>query len=160
MNAGVTGEYTSRSMGGRTRPHTITLEDLETGAVAARRTEYSFMLNANDDHTIARFMLHGTVPYTLNTNDALCGSTPNGSAAVEIGGGSADVTWMDAAGTVLLTQNNVSGEATLDGLGAGEYTVNVSGNNACGALVQNFFIEAPPAIEVAAVSTSHLRQRC
>jgi len=156
VNAGVSGTYTiTLNEVGEIGLTCITLEDLETGAITPLNgsTEYSFTLNANDDHTIARFMLHGTVPYTLNTTDALCGAVPNGSATAVIGGGSADVAWMDAAGNVLLTQNNVSGEATLDGLGAGEYTVNVSGNNACGALVQNFFIEAPPAIGLAAATT-------
>lgn len=150
VNAAITGEYTIALVESGNMPMTcLTLEDTELGTFTVMNdgATYTFTMDADDDPALARFILHATAPIAFSSSDALCGADPDGSATVTVSAGPADVIWMDDMGNAILTQTGVSGEATITGLGAGGYEVQVSTSSACGSLDQSFTIEAPFVLE-------------
>ncbi len=150
VNAAVSGNYTiSLTEAGELPMTCLTLEDTELGITTVMNDggSYTFSLQADDDATVARFVLHASAPIAFASTNALCGADPDGGASVTISAGAADVTWTNGFGETLLAQTAVSGEATIGGLGAGSYEVHVSTTTACGALVQPFIIDAPFVLE-------------
>lgn len=150
VNAGVTGTYTlTITEQGEVGLTCITLEDLVTGTITPMNdgATYSFVLNANDDPSVARFMLHATMPVAFTSTNALCGGAPDGSASVTILNGPADVVWTDDLGNQILADMGVTGVSSIGDLGPGGYEVHVYSGTACGALTMPFFIEAPFVLE-------------
>ncbi len=155
VNAGVSGTYSltvvAQGIDGLT---CITLEDLLTGVITPMNdgAVYTFQLGANDDASLARFVLHATAPALLYTQDATCGGQATGEASVVVPVGPSDITWMDIGGETLLTQSGISGGvAIITGLDAGGYLVSVTAG-VCGALVTEFAINAPFVLEAQAES--------
>lgn len=153
VNAGVSGEYSitvnAQGIDGLT---CITLEDLVTGSVTPMNdgVVYTFQLGADDDASVARFILHATAPVELSTFDATCGGTPNGEATMLVPQGPVDIAWYDNAGDLLLSQPGImGGAAIIAGLDAGSYTVSAT-IGACGAMVREFAINAPFVLEAQA----------
>ncbi|MBK8500280.1 MAG: PKD domain-containing protein [Flavobacteriales bacterium] len=149
VNAGVTGEYTiTLTEVGDLGLTCITLEDTELGTFTVMNSgsTYTFTMDADDDPSLARFVLRATAPIAFSSSDALCGADPDGQASVNLPVAS-DVTWTDGSGVVILAQSGVAGEVALTGLGAGSYAVHVSTTSACGELVQDFTINAPFVLE-------------
>jgi len=157
VNAGVTGEYTiTVSEQGELGLTCITLEDLATGAITpmSNGATYTFQLDAADDETVARFLIHATAPALLYAEDATCGGQANGQATIVAQGGPHDITWRNIAGEVLLVQTGISsGVATITGLEAGGYSVSVT-TETCGTLSRDFSISAPFVLEGQAFATN------
>jgi hypothetical protein len=150
VDVAVTGTYTiNLSEAGELPFSCITLEDTQTGAVTVMNNggSYSFTINANDDASVARFILRSSAPMAFSSADVLCGNVADGSATVEVGTTAADVTWTDAFGNTLLEQLAATGTATIEGLDAGSYEVRVNTNTACGEFVRGFTINAPFVLE-------------
>ncbi|MBK9420561.1 MAG: PKD domain-containing protein [Flavobacteriales bacterium] len=158
VDVDVTGTYTiSAAIAGMQGLSCISLEDLSTGTITPLTdgASYSFAINADDDASAPRFLLHGTAPLPLYAENATCANTPNGTATVVVANGPVDINWTDAFGNILLTQNGIeNGVAINDVLGAGNYSVHVSPMGACGTVAADFSIEAPAAISTLATSTA------
>jgi hypothetical protein len=152
VKAGVTGMYTiTVGLNGITSLGCLSLEDLTTGTITpiADGASYTFALEATTE-PVQRFIIHGSVPMTLDVLDATCGGVNNGQATVNVPAGPVDITWTDAFGNVLLQQNGISaGSATFGGIGVGSYTVRVNSGEVCGELVSDFGITAPFVLEAA-----------
>ncbi len=128
----------------------LVLEDLVTGNITPLTSgaEYNFTMLANADASQPRFMLHATAPVQQQLTDVSCHGAANGEAMVQVPSGqSFDVTWMDAAGTVIGTQEGSVGSATISTLAVGNYMVSVNNDAACGALTSAFTIAEPFALE-------------
>ena len=79
----------------------------------------------------------------VNVTDPLCPGQNTGSATAQgMGNGPWDYVWMNSVGLVLLTQNNIAGVSTINGLAPGSYTVRVTDNTGCTANAA-FTITAP-----------------
>lgn len=133
----------------------LSLEDLATGTVTpiGEGASYTFTMEADADPDQLRFQLRATAPVPFSSLNATCASAPNGQASVEVAQGPVDITWTDAFGNVLLQQTVDAGTASLGGLQAGSYAVNVSAGGACAQLSMPFTISAPFELEaVASVS--------
>ena len=158
VDVDVTGTYTiSAAIAGMQGLSCISLEDLSTGSITPMTdgASYSFAINADDDASTPRFLLHGTAPLPLYTENATCANNPNGTATVVVANGPVDITWKDAFGNILLSQNGIeNGVAINDVLGAGNYSVHISPMGACGEVAADFSIEAPEAISTLATSTA------
>jgi PKD repeat protein/subtilisin-like proprotein convertase family protein len=151
VNAAVTGTYTiTAEMSGIRSLSCLSIEDLATGTITtlADGASYSFVMDANDDASEPRFLIHGSAPLPLVVENSTCAAAGNGSAMVNVGESPVNVTWMNANGGVLLQQDNVSGEAIYEGIAPGNYQVSIATGNACGTLVAEFSVEEPFAIEV------------
>ncbi|HRH37472.1 MAG TPA: PKD domain-containing protein, partial [Flavobacteriales bacterium] len=154
VNAGVTGEYTiTLTQVGDLGLTCITLEDLALGTITPMDGggTYTFTLGADDDATVARFVLHATAPMPFATTDALCGANPDGHAEVTVVNGPNDVLWTDDLGNTILSDVAVDGISTITNLAPGSYQVHVLTTSACGALVRDFTIEAPFVLEAQGV---------
>lgn len=82
---------------------------------------------------------------TVATTDPLCPGQNTGSAiATGMGASPWDYVWTNSTGTVLLTQNNIPGNGTLNGLAPGNYTVSVTDNNGCTSSAAFTINAAPP----------------
>ncbi len=152
VRATVAGTYTiTTNLSGIGTLSCLTIEDLVTGTVTPLTdgASYSFT-QAVTEAPVERFLIHGSAPIAFSAMDATCGGEDNGQATVEITGGTADVTWTDGFGTVLLQQTDVEpGTITFAGLAPGNYMVRVTSSEACGELVAEFAIEAPFVLEAA-----------
>lgn len=128
----------------------LVLEDLQTGTMVpveeGATLTVALQANAGDE---PRFLVHASAAVQRTFLDATCPGASDGSAAVTLPEGLvADVIWMDALGGVILTQNDVTGTAVIDGLAEGEYQVSVDGETGCGSLNSDFVIAAPAPFEV------------
>ncbi|MCC6938694.1 MAG: PKD domain-containing protein [Flavobacteriales bacterium] len=153
VNVAVSGTYTITVLqAGEIGLTCITLEDLATGIITpvVGSATYSFTIDAADDETVGRFILHATAPLPLNVMDPLCGTVADGMATVNVTGAPADVTWSDDNG-VLLMQEGVSGETAITGLSSGTYYVRVGSTGVCGDLGTGFTINAPFELEAAGI---------
>jgi hypothetical protein len=152
VRATVAGTYTiTTNLSGIGTLSCLTIEDLVIGTVTPLTdgASYSFT-QAVTEAPVERFLIHGSAPIAFSAMDATCGGEDNGQATVEITGGTADVTWTDGFGTVLLQQTDVEpGTITFAGLAPGNYMVRVTSAEACGELVAEFAIEAPFVLEAA-----------
>lgn len=131
------------------------LEDLATGVSTPlfEGATYSFAALSADNVDEPRFVLHATAPIALTATDATCHGRDDGSASLQLTSGPVDVSWADANGVVVLEQNAVlPGNSDLVALPAGEYSVHVSGDAACGTLSTTFVIEEPAAMEAEAIT--------
>ena len=92
---------------------------------------------------------------TVVTTDPLCLGQNTGTAvATGMGLSPWDYIWTNSAGTILLTQNNIAGTSTLNGLAPGNYIVSVTDNNGCTS-GSAFTITAAPAFS-AVMNTTNL----
>jgi hypothetical protein len=153
VDVGVTGTYTITA--GTLASSVLTcmsLEDLSTGDITplTEGATYTFTMAASADPAIVRFQLRATAPLAFAMTDATCGGSPSGQASVEVGQSPLDVTWTDAFGNVLLQQSATTGTATLGGLSAGSYRVQLMGLGACPSVARDFTITEPFALEVQA----------
>ena len=124
------------------------LEDTQTGTLTALTdgAQYSFQLAAGAS-TTPRFMIHSTAAVPLTLEPGFCGGT--GSATVDLGNNTADITWTTPTGTVVLEQLGASGENTFSTNVAGNYTVHISTNAVCGEIVQDLYIDIDETAVVA-----------
>jgi len=149
--AKVAGTYTiTASMVGIQSLSCMSLEDLVTGNVTALTdgSAYSFTLDPAADTSTPRFLLHASAPLPLLVTDPICGGNP-GQATVTVNNGPLNVNWTDAFGNSLLQQTDVNGNAVFSNIAEGNYEVHVTPGGACGELVADFSIIAPPAVEAA-----------
>ncbi len=131
----------------------LSLEDLTTGTITAMTAgaTYSFTAGAEDDDTVARFVLRASAPVPMITDDATCFGANNGRGTViNTGGSQMDITWTDAGGSIFLQQTIADGIAATGDLAPGEYNVRVTANTACGELVSPFTISEPAELELLA----------
>jgi len=90
----------------------------------------------------------GVVGASFNTQDESCYSADDGIATVNLpnNGGQWDVTWLDVFGNTLQVDNNITTAATLNGLEAGAYYVEMYDQvNDC-AVIDTVYINQPPPI--------------
>lgn len=91
----------------------------------------------------------------VNVTQPLCPGQSTGSATAQGAGNSPwDYVWTNAAGVVVLTQNNISGSSTLSNIAQGSYTVSVTDNTGCNSN-SAFTINAPSAFS-AVMNTTNL----
>jgi len=129
----------------------LVLEDMTTGTMTPmlEGATYSFSMEAADDATAERFVLHASAPVVLSTEATRCYGDANGTGTVVYAGtGPMDISWTNSTGVVLDQQTITEGSATVNGLAAGEYNVEVSSTSACGSLSTSFRIEEPAAMEI------------
>src|SRR5690606_903513 len=127
----------------------VSLEDLSTGTITPLNNgaAYSFQIDAEDDWSTPRFMLHASAPIGFNTNNVTCSGANDGMAEVQITGDPVDLTWTETFGTVIDQQNNVSGTIALNDLAPGSYMISVGNSGTvCGELIHEFSITAPFAL--------------
>lgn len=149
LNAAVTGTYTiTAEMTGDHPLSCISIEDVATGTIVpfGDGASYSLTLQANDDPSMPRLMLHATAPLALDLQPATCHGANTGAATIDVGSDPVDITWNGPDGSVQ-TLTGVSGPVTLDALAAGSYTFTVATGAACGQLQGSFSIEQPFALE-------------
>lgn len=159
VDVAVTGSYTITAtdmelLGGLS---CLTLEDLVTGTITPMQegATYSFTIAANASSTTPRFMLHASAPIAFAAQNATCANSSDGRAEVVIVNGPTDVVWSDAFGNVLLSQPGMPvGEASIEGLPAGNYQVSVGTSTACGVLTHLFTITEPFGMEAEAQTTA------
>lgn len=156
LNAAVSGTYTVTSeMTGEHALSCISIEDLVTGDVVpfGDGSSYTFTMQANDDPSVPRLLLHATAPLAMEVTPATCFGSNTGGAVIAVGEGPVDFTWTTPDGTVQ-TMADISGSVTLEALAAGQHGFTVSTGTACGELAGSFTIEQPHAMEVSVSSTS------
>jgi PKD repeat protein len=154
--AAVSGTYTiTANMVGIQSLSCMTLEDLVTGSITPLTdgAAYSFTLDPADDGETPRFLLHASAPLPLLLDEPVCGGNP-GQATVTVNNGPLNINWTDAFGNTLLQQMDVNGNAVFSNIPAGNYAVHVTPGGACGELVADFSITAPPAVEAAVENTT------
>lgn len=157
VKVGVSGIYTLRiyDAQGIMGTSCLVLEDVQTGISTALvdGAEYSFSINSTDVADPARFLVHASAALPRYYEAATCAGVADGQATVvNTGTTPVDVTWMDELGSVMLLQGQVSGVATITGLAAGDYLVQVS-NTGCGQLMEPFTIDEPSTLDATATST-------
>jgi hypothetical protein len=124
----------------------VILEDKLTGnftTLTDAQNTYSFSM---DDTTNApRFVLHlYEATQSLGTAPGTCHGTNDGSAEIKLHPGSFELTWYNAADSLLHTSQNVSDSASLDQLAPGNYYIEVWRNDAaCMPTKEHFTIFAP-----------------
>ena len=153
VNVAVNGTYTvtATELEGITGVSCLTIEDLQTGAITplTEGASYSFVVLANDDENEPRLLLHATGPVQRTVEAVSCNGAADGSATVTLpGGNDQTVTWMTAFGQVIAQQTMSNGSATLTGLEAGNYSVSVAVQQGCPAIVGDFTLTQPFALEV------------
>lgn len=131
----------------------LVLEDLQTGTstTLSEGATYSFTANVNDPDT-PRFLIHLSAPVTNDITAISCNGAGDGEAVAQgSGSGPWTYTWYDNGGNVLLDET-LNGASQLDGLAAGEYSVEVSSDSGCGSLINSFEIVEPNPLDAAALS--------
>ncbi len=155
VNVAINGTYTISASNMENLGLTcLTLEDLETGAtsVLAEGSTVDFTINASDDPTAPRFILHGTAPMDLHATDASCYGVADGLVELELGSGNFDINVTDASGSIIQAQAGASGSVSLQGMPTGQLMIHVSGIPGCGELSQAFSIQAPAELEITALT--------
>ncbi|MBK9535577.1 MAG: PKD domain-containing protein [Flavobacteriales bacterium] len=149
VQTGVAGTYTITAGISGNPFSCMWLEDTQTGTLTALTdgAQYSFQLEAGAS-TTARFLMHSTAAVPMVLEGGLCGA--NGSATVDLGNNTADITWTTPTGTVVLEQLGATGENTFSTNNAGNYTIHISTNAVCGEMVQDFYIDIDATDVVAA----------
>lgn len=90
----------------------------------------------------------GSVGASFDTQDESCYAADDGVATVNLpnNGGQWDVTWLDIFGNTLQVDNNITTDATLGGLEAGAYFVEMYDQvNDC-SVIDTVYINQPPPI--------------
>jgi PKD repeat protein len=151
VNVAVSGTYTlSATLMGISGLSCVSIEDLSTGAITPLTdgATYSFSINAADDWSTPRFMLHASAPLPFSVSDVLCGGQSNGMMEVDLGEGAMDLLLADAFGVPVQQASAVSGVYGFGGLATGAYMLTVSGTSTvCGSLVQEFLVNSPFVLE-------------
>ena len=150
--AGVTGMYTIRRDSISHLPHSmcITLEDLLTGSLAPLPQGASYSFSISDTTSAPRFLLHFGPSLTTGAFPSTCAGSADGKAfAHGTGNGPWDYTWKDAAGNVIAVHNNISGTDSLFHIAAGNYVVEVNGNDGyCSLRSDTITVDGPVPLDV------------
>ena len=155
VNVAVNGTYTvtATQLEGVAGMSCLTLEDLQTGIITplTEGATYSFVVLANDDENEPRLLLHATAPLQRTLVPVTCHGADDGQATVSLpGANSAAVTWMTAGGQVVAEGALSNGTASIGGLQPGNYSVSIDMGGNCAAIVNDFTITEPFALEVQA----------
>ncbi|HRO99681.1 MAG TPA: PKD domain-containing protein, partial [Flavobacteriales bacterium] len=155
VNVAVNGTYTvsATQLEGVAGMSCLTLEDLQTGIITplTEGATYSFVVLANDDESEPRLILHATAPLQRMLVPVTCHGSNDGAASVSLPGvSSGSVTWMTAGGQVVAEGALSNGTAGINGLQPGNYSVSVNLGGTCAAIVNDFTITEPFALEVQA----------
>ena len=157
VDVDVTGSYTiTAGISGINTLSCLSLTDLQTGAVTplSDGASYSFSINADDDASLSRFVLHGSKPLPLVVDQAQCHGGQGAGTVVVPDGAPVDVTWADAFGNTLLTMQGIAGGIAEYEAPAGNYQVRITPGGACGALAADFTITQPEAIGADVLQTA------
>ena len=117
-----------------------TTADGETGS-------WSSLGCVDDDPTLSSaYMICCDPPLTTTTPTTCAGDSDGALTAIGQGGapGPYDYVWVDAGGTVLLTDLANAGISSLNGLAAGTYTVTVTDALGCVQVVDITVVDGPP----------------
>lgn len=155
VNVAMNGTYTvtATQLEGVAGMSCLTLEDLQTGIITplTEGATYSFVVLANDDESEPRLILHATAPLQRTLVPVTCHGANDGAASVSLPGvSSGSVTWMTAGGQVVAEGALSNGTAGINGLQPGNYSVSVNLGGTCAAIVNDFTITEPFALEVQA----------
>lgn len=155
VNVAVNGTYTvtASQLEGVAGSSCLTLEDLQTGIITplTEGATYSFVALANDDESEPRLILHATAPLQRTLAPVTCHGANDGAVSVSLPGvSSGSVAWMTAAGQVIAEGALSNGTASINGLQPGNYSVSVNLGGICTAIINDFTITEPFALEVQA----------
>lgn len=153
VQAGVAGSYTISVTGVESAGLScLKLEDLVTSTIIPLNegSTYTFDLATGNGMSTPRFLLHATAPLDVLAQAPACFGGANGEAQVDLGIETADVTWMNDMGQTLQQQIGATGLAIVDGLGQGDFQVQVSGYKGCASLSTTFHVEQPEALSAGA----------
>jgi len=157
VDVDVTGTYTiTAGISGINTLSCLSLTDLQTGAVTplSDGASYSFSINADDDASLPRFVLHGSKPLPLVVDQAQCHGGQGAGTVIVPDGAPVDVTWADAFGNTLLTMPGIAGGIAEYEAPAGNYQVRITPGGACGTLAADFTITQPEAIGADVLQTA------
>jgi len=126
----------------------VILHDLKTGIQTDLRTTPTYTFTIADTTQYPRFRLNIGKPVQTSAVSANCSN--NGSAtATGNGVGPFTYIWSDYQGNILQTHAGVNGADVLNNIGAGEYTVTISGNSGyCSTVTASVIVESNDAITV------------
>jgi hypothetical protein len=150
LNAAITGTYTvTGEMSGVHPLSCLRIEDLATGAIVpfGHGMSYSFEMQADDDPTAPRLLLHASTPLAVRVLDITCNGAADASARVDVGTEPVDLSWA-MEGYALQTLSGVTGEVVLSGLSAGDYIVEFAMPGGCGMLLDGFTVTEPEVLQV------------
>lgn len=156
LNAAISGTYTvTGEMSGVHPLSCLRIEDLVTGAIVpfGQGMSYSFDMQADDDPTAPRLLLHASTPLAFRVLDITCHGAADASASVDVGAEPVDLSWA-MEGYPLQTLSGVSGEVVLSDLAAGDYAVEFAMPGGCGMLLDGFTITEPEVLHVDLVGFS------
>jgi hypothetical protein len=151
VNVAISGTYSiSTQVFGDLGLTCMVLEDLVTGVVTpvSDGASVDVIIGANDDPAVPRFLLRGSVPLDVTVVDALCHGEVTGEVQVTGLVDGAAVTIADPWGNVIATAPAVSGTASLDGLAAGNYLLQVGAGSGCSAMSTSITVLQPTGLEV------------
>jgi hypothetical protein len=156
LNAAISGTYTvTGEMSGVHPLSCLRIEDLVTGAIVpfGQGMSYSFDMQADDDPTAPRLLLHASTPLAFRVLDVTCHGAADASASVDVGAEPVDLGWA-LEGYPLQTLAGVSGEVVLSDLAPGAYVVEFAMPGGCGTLLDGFTITDPEVLQVNVVGAS------
>lgn len=137
----------------------IVLEDTKTGILTdLRENAYTFTVTdtSYDQSTprfvpslssAPRFLIHIGSSFEKSVTSATCYGYQDGMAvAAGKGAGPWDYVWKDESSSVVRVSSSINSADSLKNIGAGIYTVEISGNSGyCNTLKDTFVVKEPPA---------------
>ncbi|MCB0760736.1 MAG: hypothetical protein KDC12_04365 [Flavobacteriales bacterium] len=157
---GVDGEYmlSLSDFDTQTFGACLMLEDLmlETLTPVTSGSNYSFDATIEDD--AHRFNIRVEAAAHIDVNAASCSGTPDGTATIELStqlDGPFTYTWYDSGNLMIAEITTDETASTLEDLGAGTYSVTVSGaSETCDGVTRTFVVEQPEIFTISEMDSS------
>jgi len=123
----------------------IILEDLVTGIKTNLNNSATYSFLISDTTQAARFILHISAPHHTESVDANCNQYQDGKAiAVAKGTGPWDYLWFNSVNNNIKQTLNTFSADTLNNLGAGDYSVQISNpGGMCGSFIKKITVAEP-----------------
>ncbi|NQY10571.1 MAG: T9SS type A sorting domain-containing protein [Flavobacteriales bacterium] len=150
VKVGVSGTYrlTRNAFHNMDDASCVVIEDLVTGDVfdLTSDTPYSFEIESGEYYQ--RFLIHIGAPFNSNVLDASCFGQNDGVVSVDgVGTGPFNYIWKDADNNTIASNLNSSGaNDDLAGLGAGEYTVEMTDFSGLCSYIETLVVGEPEEV--------------
>lgn len=123
------------------------LEDTQNGTFIDMRTQSSYTAIIQSYQLAPRFFIHIQGPGETQQLDASCfGETDGIATALGYGTAPWDFTWTKANGALIAQVNSQNNSHTISGLGAGDYSVHITGQGLCTSTSIDFTIAEPEPV--------------